>query len=36
MHPVADEANLDQRRSEVGLPPMAEHLEILREMYQTP
>lgn len=36
MHPVADEANLDRRRSEVGLPPMADYIEILREMYKTP
>lgn len=36
LHPVEDEANLALRRIEVGLPPMADYLALMREMYQTP
>lgn len=35
LRPVVDEAHLDQRRREVGLPPMAEYLDMMRQMYQT-
>jgi len=29
-------ASLERRRSDMGLPPMAEYLKILRARYQTP
>lgn len=32
--PVQDAAHLDQRRSELGLPPMAEYLKMARQIYQ--
>lgn len=32
-HPIEDEANVDKRRAEVGMPPMAEYLKVLKEMY---
>jgi hypothetical protein len=31
--PIEDEANVDRRRAEVGLPPMAEYVKALREAY---
>ena len=31
--PIEDEANVDARRAEPGLPPMAEYLELLKKMY---
>lgn len=31
--PIEDEANVDRRRAEVGLPPMAEYAKGLKEMY---
>jgi hypothetical protein len=33
LYPIADEANVDQRRAEVGLSPLAEYREILKQMY---
>lgn len=32
--PMEDPENVDQRRREMGLPPMAEYLEILAEVYR--
>jgi len=34
--PVEDEANLEPRRASVGLPPMKEYLDALREVYNLP
>ena len=31
--PIEDEANVDRRRAEVGLPPLAEYREILKRLY---
>jgi hypothetical protein len=31
--PIEDEANVDRRRAEVGLPPMAEYVKALKEVY---
>jgi hypothetical protein len=31
--PIEDEANVDKRRAEVGLPPLAEYLVMLKQMY---
>ncbi|HSB09480.1 MAG TPA: DUF6624 domain-containing protein [Blastocatellia bacterium] len=31
--PIEDEANVDRRRAEVGLPPMAAYVKALKEMY---
>jgi hypothetical protein len=31
--PIEDEANVDKRRAELGLPPMAEYITMLEEMY---
>jgi uncharacterized protein DUF6624 len=33
LQPIEDEANVDKRRAEVGLPPLAEYREILKRMY---
>lgn len=33
LEPIEDEANVDKRRAEVGLPPVAEYLVMLKEMY---
>jgi len=33
LEPIEDEANLDKRRAEVGLPPIAEYKEMLMRMY---
>jgi hypothetical protein len=32
--PIEDEANVDQRRAEVGLPPLAEYLKAARAGYE--
>jgi hypothetical protein len=32
-HPIEDEAQVDERRKEVGLPPLAEYLKVAREFY---
>jgi hypothetical protein len=32
--PIEDEANVDKRRKEVGLPPLAEYRKIMERMYQ--
>ena len=34
MLPIEDEANVDQRRAAVGLGPLAEYVERMRQMYQ--
>jgi hypothetical protein len=34
--PIEDEANVDRRRAEVGLPPLAEYREMLKRMYFPP
>jgi hypothetical protein len=31
--PIQDQANVDKRRAEVGLPPLAEYLESLKKLY---
>lgn len=33
LYPIKDEANVDTRRAEVGLEPLAEYLKFLRRMY---
>ncbi len=33
LEPIEDEANVDQRRAEVGLPPLSEYREMLKRMY---
>lgn len=33
LEPIEDEANVDKRRAEVGLFPLAQYLEILKRMY---
>jgi hypothetical protein len=33
LEPIEDEANVDKRRAEVGLPPLSEYIKILKEMY---
>jgi hypothetical protein len=33
LEPIEDEANVDRRRAEVGLPPLAEYLVTLKQMY---
>ncbi len=33
LEPIEDEANVDKRRAEVGLPPLAEYLVQLKELY---
>src|SRR5689334_209363 len=33
LQPIEDEANVDKRRAEVGLPPLAEYREMLKRMY---
>jgi hypothetical protein len=33
LEPIEDEANVDKRRAEVGLPPLAEYREMLKRMY---
>jgi hypothetical protein len=35
LYAVADEAQLDQRRREMGLPPMSEYLQLMRQIYQS-
>ncbi len=34
LEPIEDEANVDRRRAEIGLPPLAEYLRLAEEMYQ--
>lgn len=36
LRPIEDEANLALRRIEVGLPPMADYLALMRERYKAP
>jgi hypothetical protein len=31
--PIEDEANVDKRRAEVGLPPLSEYRKLLKEVY---
>jgi hypothetical protein len=33
--PIEDEANVDKRRAEVGLPPLTEYLKTAQEQYET-
>jgi len=33
-YPIKDEADVDQRRKEVGLPPLAEYRKLIEEMYK--
>jgi hypothetical protein len=33
LQPIEDEANVDKRRAEVGLPPLSEYKKFLKEMY---
>lgn len=33
LQPIEDEPNVDKRRAEVGLPPLAEYREMLKRMY---
>ena len=33
LQPIADEANVDKRRAEVGLPPLSEYRQFLKRMY---
>jgi hypothetical protein len=33
LEPIEDEANVDQRRAGVGLPPLSEYREMLKRMY---
>lgn len=33
LQPIEDEANVDKRRAEVGLPPLSEYREMLKRMY---
>ncbi len=33
-YPIEDEANVDQRRREVGLPPLAEYRKLIEKMYK--
>ncbi len=33
LNPIEDEANVDKRRAEIGLPPMAEYVKMLEQMY---
>ena len=36
LQPIEDEANVDKRRAEVGLPPLAEYRQMLKRMYFPP
>ena len=33
LQPIEDEGNVDKRRAEVGLPPLSEYREMLKQMY---
>jgi hypothetical protein len=33
LQPIEDEANVDKRRTEVGLPPLSEYRKLLKEVY---
>jgi len=35
-HPLEDTLHLDERRAAVGLPPMAEHVVLMRDVYKLP
>lgn len=35
-HPLEDTGGVDQRRAAVGLPPMAEYIVLLKDMYKLP
>ena len=35
-HPIQDEANVDKRRAEAGLPPLAEYAKMLEKVYGSP
>ncbi len=35
-YPIEDEAGVDRRRAEVGLPPLEQYLKQVNEMYQQP
>jgi hypothetical protein len=35
-HPIEDEANVDKRREEVGLPKLADHIKMVRAQYKKP
>jgi hypothetical protein len=32
--PIEDEANVDERRKEVGLPPLAEYRKMIEQLYK--
>jgi len=34
MYPTKDVANLDKRRKKIGLPPIAEHMKMMKEFYK--
>ncbi len=34
LEPIEDDANVDRRRAEMGLPPLGEYLKMAEEMYQ--
>ncbi len=36
LDPIEDEPNVDKRRAEIGLPPLAEYLKMAEETYQLP
>jgi hypothetical protein len=33
LEPIEDEANVDKRRAELGLPPLSKYLELLKQVY---
>jgi hypothetical protein len=33
VHPIADEEHVDERRAELGMPPLAEYLEMVKSVY---
>lgn len=33
LNPIEDEANVDKRRAEVGMPPLSEYIKFLKQMY---
>jgi hypothetical protein len=33
LEPIEDEANVDKRRAQVGLPPLSEYREMLKRVY---
>ena len=36
LEPIEDEANVDVRRAEVGLPPLVEYVEQLKSLVSSP